>query len=59
MHVWTVNDVPRMNAMIGRGVDHFITDNPKLLTEVIQKRAEMSNAEKALLEIAEIAENWC
>ena len=53
IHVWTVNDVPTMNAMIGRGVDQVITDDPKLLGEVLAERAEMSTAEKLLLQFAD------
>ena len=54
VHVWTVNDVPTMNRLIGMGVDSIITDSPKLLGEVIADRAGRSNAEILLLHLAEI-----
>ena len=55
VHVWTVNDVSTMSAMIGMGVDNIITDNPKLLGELLRTRSELSNPEKAILQLAEIA----
>lgn len=57
VHVWTVNDVPLMNRMLGMGVDQIITDNPKLLGEVIQELSARSPAELTLLRLADIAEN--
>lgn len=55
VHVWTVNDVPLMNTMIGMGVDNIITDDPKLLREVLEERAGLSSAEKMLLHLADFA----
>ena len=55
VHVWTVNEASVMNTMIGKGVDQIITDDPKLLGEVMEERAGLSNAEKALLQLADIA----
>jgi glycerophosphoryl diester phosphodiesterase len=55
VHVWTVNDVPLMNTMIGMGVDNIITDDPRLLREVLRERAGLSNGEKALLQLADFA----
>ncbi|MEM9235827.1 MAG: glycerophosphodiester phosphodiesterase family protein [Verrucomicrobiota bacterium] len=57
VHVWTVNDVPLMNKMLGMGVNQIITDDPKLLGEVIAERAELSPAELTLLRLADIADN--
>jgi glycerophosphoryl diester phosphodiesterase len=57
VHVWTVNDLPLMNRMIGMGVDQIITDDPKLLAELIRERASLSPAELTLLRLADIAEN--
>ena len=57
VHVWTVNSVRQMNKMIGMGVDQIITDDPKLLGEVITERADLSPAELTLLRLADIAEN--
>ena len=46
-----------MNKMIGMGVDQIITDDPKLLGEVIAHRANLSQAELTLLRLADIAES--
>jgi glycerophosphoryl diester phosphodiesterase len=35
---WTVNDPPRMDALIAQGVDGIITDRPDLLRRVLQAR---------------------
>jgi hypothetical protein len=40
--------------MIGMGVNNIITDDPKLLGEVLRERAELGNAEKVLLQLADI-----
>ncbi len=53
VHVWTVNSVPQMNKMIGMGVDQIITDDPKLLGEVIAHRSTLSQAELTLLRLAD------
>lgn len=55
VHVWTVNDIPLMNAMIGLGVDNIITDNPKLLGELVRERASLSKTEKTLEKISNFA----
>jgi glycerophosphoryl diester phosphodiesterase len=55
VHVWTVNDVPTMNTMLNLGVDSIITDDPALLGEVLEERAALSNSQKALLHLADIA----
>jgi glycerophosphoryl diester phosphodiesterase len=39
--------------MIGRGVDGLITDRPALARSVLQQRAEMSPAERLMIELAE------
>lgn len=57
VHVWTVNSVQQMNQMIGLGVDQIITDDPRLLGEVIRQRSLLSPAEVTLLRLADIAEN--
>ena len=36
--VWTVNDALGISAMISRGVDAIITDNPALVVEILDKR---------------------
>lgn len=39
VHVWTVNDEARMNALLAAGVDGIFTDQPALLRRVIAKKA--------------------
>jgi glycerophosphoryl diester phosphodiesterase len=52
--VWTVNDVPTMSTMIGRGVDGLITDEPAVARTVLQHRANMSPLGRLLLGLAGI-----
>ena len=40
--VWTVNDAPTMSALISRGVDGLITDEPALARSVLEERAQIS-----------------
>jgi glycerophosphoryl diester phosphodiesterase len=49
VHVWTVNTRRRMWEMIERDVDNIMTDYPPRLIEVLEERAEMTNAQKVLL----------
>jgi len=49
VHVWTVNDRETMLRLIDLGVDNIITDDPRLLYEVREQRANLSPAEKLLL----------
>jgi glycerophosphoryl diester phosphodiesterase len=49
VHIWTVNDRKTMLRMIDLGVDNIITDDPRLLYEVREQRADLSPAEKLLL----------
>lgn len=57
VHVWTVNDLPMMNRMIGMGVDQIITDDPKLLGNLIAERANRTPAELTLLRLADIVDH--
>jgi len=58
VHVWTVNEVAHMNTMINLGVDNIITDDPKLLGEVLAHRAGLDNSEKAFLQLIDIVNGW-
>lgn len=49
---WTVNDALTMSHLAGRGVDALLTDRPALARQVLQERAELSVAERLLLELA-------
>jgi glycerophosphoryl diester phosphodiesterase len=55
VHVWTVNDPDRMLTMIHMGVDNILTSKPDALSELLSVRAEMSEAEKTLLLLADLA----
>ena len=55
VHVWTVNDVPLMNTMLSLGADNIITDDPKLLREVLRRRAALNNVERSILQLGEFA----
>ena len=37
IHVWTINDVDTMQKLINLGVDGFITDKPKILSDLLLK----------------------
>ncbi|QDV54667.1 glycerophosphodiester phosphodiesterase family protein [Rosistilla oblonga] len=50
--VWTVNDAKTMSAMISRGVDNLITDDPALAGQVLAERATLNPVERLMLELA-------
>ena len=52
--VWTVNDAITMSSMIGKGVDGLITDVPALARSVLMQRANMTVAERLMIELAEV-----
>lgn len=52
VYVWTVNDALGMSTFLSRGVDGLITDEPALAREVMAQRAELSSAERLLVELA-------
>ncbi len=54
IHVWTINDRDEMSRFIDMGVDNIITDDPALLTELLDERAALSDAELFLVKIR----NW-
>lgn len=49
---WTVNDSVTMSAMISRGVDNLITDNPGLAKQVLLEREQLSPLERLMVELA-------
>ncbi len=49
VYVWTVDDPASMLAAMGKGADGLITDRPALAREVVEHRAEMSDAERVLV----------
>jgi glycerophosphoryl diester phosphodiesterase len=51
VYVWTVNDPFFMSAMMSRGVDGIITDDPGLARRVLEFRSELSPAERLLIGI--------
>lgn len=52
IYVWTINEPVEMSAMISRGVDGLITDEPGLGNEVLTQRASLHPAGRLLLELA-------
>jgi glycerophosphoryl diester phosphodiesterase len=52
VHAWTVNDVVGMTALISRGVDNLITDEPALALAVLRHRARLSPSERLLVKVA-------
>lgn len=40
VHVWTINDAPTMDAMLDRGVHGVVTDQTRLLREVLRRRGQ-------------------
>lgn len=45
LHVWTVNQPAAMSRFIDMGVDNIITDRPDVLSDLLQKRASLSDTE--------------
>ncbi len=54
LHVWTVNDRREMSRFIDMGVDNIITDRPDVLADLLEERAELSDAELFLVKVR----NW-
>ncbi len=50
--VWTVNDPVTAFAMIARGVDDLIADDPVMIRNVLRRHAEMSEVERLIADIA-------
>ena len=50
--VWTVNDPVTAFAMIARGVDDLIADDPAMIRRVLQGHAEMNEVERLIADIA-------
>ena len=42
LHVWTVNEEAEMDRLLGMGVDGLITDRPRLLRRVLERRGAWS-----------------
>lgn len=49
--VWTVDDAAQMSAMISRGVDGIITDEPARARAVLKARATMSAVERLIVDV--------
>lgn len=49
VHVWTVNELSQMSDMIELGVDNILTDEPKVLVELLKEREALSATERLLL----------
>ena len=51
LHVWTVNEPSAMSRYIDMGVDNIITDRPDVLAQLLEERAQLSQAERLVLKI--------
>ena len=51
VYAWTVNDPYVMSALVSRGVDGIITDDPALGRRVLRIRSEMDAAQRLLVGI--------
>ena len=51
VYVWTVNDPFTMSAMMSRGVDGIITDDPALARQVLELRSQLNPVERLLVGI--------
>ncbi len=40
VHVWTINDASEMEQLLDMGVDGIMTDRPKVLKEVLERRGQ-------------------
>ena len=49
VYVWTVNDPAWMLAAMSNGVDGLITDAPDLARRVVQRRAQMTDAQRIVV----------
>ncbi len=52
--VWTINDPIGMSAMVSRGVDVIITDEPALGRSLMEQREQLVPAERMLMQLADI-----
>jgi glycerophosphoryl diester phosphodiesterase len=52
VYAWTVNDRFNLSRMMSRGVDGVITDHPALARQVLERRAELSTAERLMITAA-------
>ena len=53
VYVWTVNDPVQVSALVSRGVDGVITDEPAMAKAVLAERASMAPAARLLVELAD------
>lgn len=51
VYVWTVNDPYLMSAMMGRGVDGIITDDPGLARQILQIRSQLDPVQRILVDL--------
>ncbi len=51
VYVWTVNDPVWMLLAMSRGVDGLITDKPGVARRVIERRAELTDAQRVLVAV--------
>jgi glycerophosphoryl diester phosphodiesterase len=49
VYVWTVNDPAWMFAAMANGVDGLITDHPDVAREAVERRSQMSDAQRMIV----------
>lgn len=49
---WTVNDPTHMSALLSRGIDGLITDQPQTCRKVIDERSTLNPGERLLIDLA-------
>lgn len=54
--VWTVNDPISMSAMMSKGVDGIITDDPALAAKVRMERAQLETHERIMIQLASLVD---
>jgi glycerophosphoryl diester phosphodiesterase len=52
--VWTVNDPVSISAMMSKGVDGIITDEPQLAANIRLERAELSLHQRIMIQLASL-----
>ena len=57
VHVWTVNDVNNVIAMVERGVDNIITDYPRDVRRFIEEWQALSDYERIVLMLRNLIVN--
>jgi len=52
VYLWTLNDAAQMSRFVSMGADGIITDDPAQAQRVLERRADMSVAERLVVSLA-------